>query len=168
VETKWGTYNVYSDDLFELKEKFKEMKRDLKLWNRDVFGYVNLQKKNIVNKIRELDKLDDESTLEDDQRVERRELFNELSVMSHKQEEVCKQKSRAKWIGKGDSNFKYFHSIMKWRRKKNEIKDMDILGQWCEKPDVVKVIVNDYFKQRLIDSTLLQIRLEKMEFHTIT
>jgi len=91
---------------------------DLKVWNRDVFGYVNLQKQNIVNKIRELDKFDDESTLEDDQKVERRDLFSELSVMSHRQEAVWKQKSRAKWIGTNDSNSKYFHSILNWRRKK--------------------------------------------------
>jgi len=158
VETKWGTYNVYGDGLSKLKEKFKKLKKDLKLWNRDVFGYVNLQKQNIINKIRELDKLDNESTLEDDQRVERIKLFSELSAMSHVQEAIWKQNSRAKLIGKGDSNSKYFRSIVSWRRKKNELKGVDILGQLCEKPDVVKVIVKDYFKQRLTDSIPLQIR----------
>jgi len=44
VETKWGTYNVYGDGLSKLKEKFKKLKRDFKIWNNDVFGYVNLQK----------------------------------------------------------------------------------------------------------------------------
>jgi len=38
-----------------------------------------------------LDKLDDESTLQDDQRLERRELFSELSAMSHRQEAIWKQ-----------------------------------------------------------------------------
>jgi len=49
-----------------------------------------------------------------------------------------------------------------WRRKKNEIKGVDILEQWCEKPYVVKVIVKDYFKQRLTDPTPFQIRFGKI------
>ena len=45
---------------------------------------------------------------------------------------------------------------------------MNILGQWYEKPDVVKVIVKDYFKQRLTEPTPLQIRFGKIEFNSIT
>ena len=53
-------------------------------------------------------------------------------------------------------------------KKENHIKGLDILGKWCEKPYILKVIVKDYFKQRLTYSTSLQIRFGKMEFHTIS
>jgi len=56
-----------------------------------------------------------------------KELREGSSLVSHRQEAVWKQKSRAKWIEKGDSNSKYSHSRVNWRGKKNKIKGMDIL-----------------------------------------
>jgi len=168
VETKWDSYNVYGDGLSSLKEKLKKLKRDLKIWNKDVFGYTNLQKQTIINKISELDKLDDESNLKDEMRLERRDLFFQLNLVNHREDALWKQKSRAKWIEEGNSNSKYFHSMVNWRRKKNEIKGVEIQGQWWERLDVVKGIVKDYFKERLTESTPLEIRLEKVDFQNIT
>jgi len=129
-----------------------------------VFRYANLQKQHIINKISELDKLNDDDTLEKAQRIERRELFDELNLVCHREEAMWKKKSIPKWIGKGDSNSKYFHSIVNWRRKKNEIKCVGIIGQWCEKPDVVKWIVMDYFKERIINLTPLKLGKGKWSF----
>ena len=115
-----------------------------------------------------MDKKDDESSLNDEKKLERNDLFSELEVVSLRQEALWKQKSIAKWIAKGDSNSKYFHSLVNWRRNKNEIKGVECLGKWCDKPEVVKGLVKDYFKERLIDSTSSDIRLGKVDFQTIS
>jgi len=52
-----------------LKEEFKKLKMDLKVWKKDIFGYDNLQKYDVTNKISGLDKLDDESILKKVQRI---------------------------------------------------------------------------------------------------
>ena len=59
----------YSDGLYKLKEEFKKLKMDLKVWKKDIFGYDNLQKYDVTNKISGLDKLDDESILKKVQRI---------------------------------------------------------------------------------------------------
>lgn len=48
------------------------------------------------------------------------------------------QKSRIKWLKEGDMNTKFFHLMVNWRRKKNEIKGLFIEDIWYEQPMVVK------------------------------
>jgi len=71
-------------------------------------------------------------------------------------------------MDKGYSNYKYFHSVVNCRRNKNRIKGVQTLGKWCEKLDIVKEVLKDYFKERLTDSTTTEIRLGKVEFQTIS
>jgi len=44
VEKYWGSYTVHGDGLSKLKKKLNKLKMDLNVWNKDVFGFVNLQK----------------------------------------------------------------------------------------------------------------------------
>jgi len=57
--------------MFVCKEKLKKLKADLKIWNREVFGYVNLEGDKIVKKVQELNARDDESDLDEQGREER-------------------------------------------------------------------------------------------------
>ena len=52
------------------------LKSDLKGWNKDVFGYIDKLKMDILNKIQELDKRDDEDELDENKIRERRELLS--------------------------------------------------------------------------------------------
>jgi len=130
--------------------------------DREVFGHLNLKRQEIIKNIIELYMMDDESDLNDEKKEERNNMFSELQVLSHKQEALWRQKLIAKWINKVDSNFKYFHLVVKWRRNKNEIKGVQTLGKLCEKPDILKEVVKDYFKERLMKSTASEIRLGKV------
>jgi len=65
-------------------------------------------------------------------------------------------------------NSRYFHSILKWKRAKNEIKGVNILGKWCEEPNAVKGEIKDYFRKRLTEETHNDIRLDNNEFPTLT
>jgi len=37
--------------MFVFKEKLKKLKADLKIWNREIFGYVNLEGDKLVRKV---------------------------------------------------------------------------------------------------------------------
>jgi len=41
VKSKWQSYEVQGSGIYVLKEKFKKLKADLKVWNRDTFGNLN-------------------------------------------------------------------------------------------------------------------------------
>ena len=55
VRSKWLSYEVYGRGLFVFKEKLKKLKSDLKVWNRDVFGDVNLKGEILKKKIEDFD-----------------------------------------------------------------------------------------------------------------
>jgi len=122
VKDKWGNYLVQGNEILVLKEKLKMLKSDLKGWNKDVFGYTDKLKMDILNKIQELDRRDDEDELDEDKIRERRELLSQLQDINMRNESLLQQKSRALWFKKGDSNSKYYHASIKWRRMRNEIK----------------------------------------------
>jgi len=76
VKDKLGSYLVQGNEIFVLKEKLKMLKSDLKGWNKDVFGYIDKLKVDILNKIQELDRRDDEDELDENKIRERRELLS--------------------------------------------------------------------------------------------
>jgi len=105
------------------------LKNDLKVWNKEVFGYTDILKFDLINRLQSLDQLDDESSLEDDKIMERRDLLSQLQVINHRNESLLQQKLRSLWFKQGNSNIKYFRASNKL---KNEIKGVNSLGSWVE------------------------------------
>ncbi|XP_068483176.1 uncharacterized protein [Phaseolus vulgaris] len=132
VSVDWGPR-----DLLGVWMCGKETK-DLKVWNKEVFGDVNLAIELLQKRINELDARDDERGLEESEREERKSLLADLSNAMFKQEAVLHQKARQKWLKQGDLNTKFFHSSIKWRRARNELHGMFVDGWWCEDKDVIK------------------------------
>ena len=99
--------------MFVFKERLKKLKAYLKIWNREVFGYVNLEGDKLVKKVQELDDRDDESDLDEQGREERRVLLAKYSQFLFKQEAILKQKARHQWLQHGDLNTSFFHSVVK-------------------------------------------------------
>ena len=98
------------------------LKSDLKGWNKEVFGHIDKIKLDILRNIQELDMRDDAYGLDENKIRERRELLSQLQAINERNESLLQQKSRALWIKQGDSNSKFFHASIKWRRMRNEIK----------------------------------------------
>ncbi|XP_027915959.1 uncharacterized protein LOC114175387 [Vigna unguiculata] len=134
VKQSWETYIGKGNPMISLKEKLKKLKFDLKSWNRDVFGFISLKKQNLLLELAELDMKDYESNLGDDDKVSRMKLLRKLKLLLHKESALLNQKTRLKWIEEGDTNSKYFHSRIRWRRVTNELKGADVNGTWCEDP----------------------------------
>jgi len=48
---KWKEYEIQGNGMVVFKEKIKCLKRDIKVWNKEVFGNVNQRVDEIKNKI---------------------------------------------------------------------------------------------------------------------
>jgi len=79
VRMKWASYNVLGGGIYIFKEKLKKLKVDLKVWNKEVFGDVNLASELLQKRINELDARDDERGLEESEREEKRSLLVALN-----------------------------------------------------------------------------------------
>ena len=47
---------------------------------------------------------------------------------------MLRQKVRASWLKLGDTNSRFYHFIIRWRRCRNELKVATIDGVWVEEP----------------------------------
>jgi len=101
---------------------------------------------------------------------EEKELLSQLQVINMKIESILQQKSRALWIKQGDSNSKYFHATIKWRRMRNEIKGVHCLSSdtWMEDPNTVKEMVKEFYKTKMSVIVDIGVRLDNVEFKILT
>jgi len=67
----------------------------------------------LVAQIEELDKCDDEDTLQEEKRILCVDLLSQLRSLEDKEAALLKQKVRVHWLKEGDSNSKYFHSKLR-------------------------------------------------------
>jgi len=150
------------------KEKLKKLKADLKIWNREVFVFVNLEGDNLVKKVQELDARDDESDLDEQGRDERRVLLAEYNRFLFKLEAILKQKACHQWLQHGDLNTSFFHSVLKWRRARNGLNGVFVDGLWCGNTKVVKDKVENFFKSQFDEVEGVPVRLYNVAFSSVS
>ena len=92
MSLKWASYDVQGGGIYIFKEKLKKLKADLKVWNKEVFGDVNLVSEELQKRINELDARDDDRGLEVSEREERRSLLADLNKAMFRQEAIMFQK----------------------------------------------------------------------------
>lgn len=76
-----------------------------------------------------------------------KELKLSLAVEQKTLTKDLRQKARVKWAIDGDENTKFFHAVVRGRKKKNDVKGMLINGTWIEEPAMAKVATFDFFSQ---------------------
>ena len=138
------------------------LKSGLKGWNKEVFGHVDKIKLDILRNIRELDMRDDADGLDENKIRERRKLLSQLQEINERNESLLQQKSRALWIKQGDSNSKFFHASIKWRRICN------LSSNWVEEPNKVKEMVKEFYKNKISAIEDIGVRLDNVEFKEIS
>jgi len=96
------------------------------------------------------------------------ELMSQLKEIENKIDSLLCQKARSNWLKHGDSNSKFYHSSIKWRRIRNEVKWVEVGGQWCEDPEVVRGQVKNHFEERFTATKDFGVRLGAIKFKTIS
>jgi hypothetical protein len=66
----WDSYHFFGTPCFVPTSKLKQLKADLILWNKEVFGNVEVRKKALLEEIQTLDCLEEERELAVDERYE--------------------------------------------------------------------------------------------------
>lgn len=65
-------------------------------------------------------------------------------------------------------NTQYFHSIINYKRARNDINGLKDNGHWYEDQDVVKENIRDFFKAKFSGCVCQRIRLDNTDFNKIT
>lgn len=134
VKAKWNSYKVHGVGIRLFKEKLKMLKNDLKFCYKEVFGHLETTKKEILKEIEALDIEDENSGLANNDKLKWLALVSNLRLTDYKIESLLHQKARSNWLRHGDFNSKYNYSIIRWRRLRNEVKEVEVGGHWVEEP----------------------------------
>ncbi|XP_068487078.1 uncharacterized protein [Phaseolus vulgaris] len=166
VKEKWISYPVQGNAFFMIKEKLKRLKGNLKVWN--VFGNIETSKKMILQELEGLDRQACNGVVAANERLRRIGLLSRLKGSDKRMESLLCQKARASWLKNGDSCTKFYHSSLRWRRLRNDVKGVEVGGLWCEEPCTVRAEAKKLFENRFKATGDFGVRLDGVEFKSLT
>ena len=145
----WQNLKFHGSFSYIMAAKLKDLKCILKTWNMEVFGRVEVKKKEALQRVSFWDGMEMQRELVLEEREERfmaKEDFKSWAVM----EEISwRQKSRELWLKEGDKNTGYFHKMANAHRRRNCLGKISINGKMLEKEAEIKVEMVDAFKNLL-------------------
>ncbi|MCH80186.1 LINE-1 reverse transcriptase like, partial [Trifolium medium] len=167
VENAWKGFDVHGSKTYILKEKFKLLKECLKKWNREVFGILDLEIEKTVKDINDFEGMMDGDE-DDDELIRRKGLNSEFWRQLHLKEGLLHQKSRTRWIKEGDSNSRYFHQVIKGRRRRNQLVALQNGDQWIQGVTEVKGFVKNYFMNNFTEQWDNRPNFDGIQFQTLS
>ncbi|XP_058765931.1 uncharacterized protein LOC131639452 [Vicia villosa] len=170
VEKEWRKMKIEGRGDYVLKEKIRLLKASPRRWNEDVFGRFDLLIEDGVKRINVPDDLL-KSCKEDevDGLVKvRSEVSRKMWLNMRVKENMLLQKSRARWDREGDMNNKYFHSVLKSRRRRNFIGRITTERGKVEKVEKVKEEIRRHFEAKFEEANSMHPWLEGIQFKSIS
>ncbi|CAL5191793.1 unnamed protein product [Lathyrus oleraceus] len=154
-----------------LKEKLLAVKIKLKSWNKEVFGMLDL---NVDKAVGELNSLDlmvadlAEDGLVDSVRRNREVASKEVWDTMFLRDNFLRQKARCNWIRLGDTNSKFFHSVMKGRFRRNNIASLITPRGRLEGVEDIKSEIFNHFKSRFTEPMENRPTLDGLNFNVLS
>ncbi|KAK9922241.1 hypothetical protein M0R45_030715 [Rubus argutus] len=125
----WGEINSQGWMGFKFMRKLKGLKDRIKVWSKEIFGYIGKEKKEIETNIKSLVDEDMIGGLSVEKLRERELLKGKLEELTFREEISWKQRAKSQWEKEGDNNTRFFHKIVNGRKKKFHRKIR--MSKWC-------------------------------------
>jgi ribonuclease HI len=143
VVAGWNTTTI-ATTVKGVMEKLKGLSANLTRWNRDSFGSVRKQIKNM--KI-ELEQLQGDPARSGPTHAELK-IVEKLVELYYREEVMWRQRSRVQWLAAGDKNTKFFHQRACMRRRKNLIKSLTKLdGTITNDPLEMQALAKEFYHE---------------------
>ncbi|RVW74087.1 putative ribonuclease H protein [Vitis vinifera] len=131
----------------------KVVKQNIKVWNREVFGRVEVNKNSALQQLEHWDGVESERRLsmaEAEQIKEAKDAFYKWVLMEEIQ---WRQKSRELWLKEGDRNTGYFHRMANAHRRNNSLDRITINGEMLTEDQEVREGIVNAFQNLLSEET---------------
>lgn len=149
-----------------VKEKLKYVKEKLKVWNKEVYGVLDL---NIENIVQEMNMMEDEGESEVLWEGNKwKGLNSDFWASLHHKESLLAQKAKVNWIQKGDGNTKFFNNAVKLRQRKNHIEMLQVGEGWITGMEEIKEEVRRYFRCQFKEENVERLSLNGTQFKRIS
>ncbi|GAU51479.1 hypothetical protein TSUD_413680 [Trifolium subterraneum] len=163
----WENIDIQDKKAFIIKETLKGLKEALKVWNREVFGFMELKIDKTMKELNEVEELLATGNI-DANLINPKELVMQFWEQLNFKESLLHQKSRTKWAQEGDSNSRYFHASIKSRRRKNQIVTLKKDGEWIQGVAEIKEEVRDHYSKQFFEEWSNRPFLQGINFNTLS
>ena len=168
VRPWWESYQVEATPSFVFANKLKALKADLKKWNETKFGHANVQKKQLLGGLRELDVLADSRSLSAKEKGKRELLTVDLGKVILIDEIYWRQKFRALWLKEGDTNSKFFYCLASSHQNTNTIGKLLINGVPSTSQDDIRDHIAQFYEQLYREDGYRRPYLDGIQFSAIS
>ncbi|GKG34837.1 hypothetical protein Tco_0437533, partial [Tanacetum coccineum] len=102
----------------------------------------------IQSTLNEIDKKIDSSNAADEELHYRLQLMKERDDLDRLHSLDLSQKAKIQWDVEGDENSKFFHGILKQKRRQQSIQGILIAGEWVTNPLTIKDEFYKFYKSK--------------------
>ncbi|XP_070036672.1 uncharacterized protein [Nicotiana tomentosiformis] len=146
VHQVWSTH-IAGSAMWIFHQKLKTTSRALSVWSREQYGDIFQLPKEFEQKVREAEEkwL---STNDPSDRAALHEIQAQYTKYLKTEEVVLRQKMQLHWFKDGDANSRYFHSLIRGRRRKlyiHKLKNEE--GDWIQRDETIGEAACEYFKE---------------------
>lgn len=145
IEEVWKNTVIHGNASFRLVRKLKEVKNVIKVWTKEEKLKEGEAFNSIVQEINEIDLMEGEGVLDEIMSGKRNNLKLDLANLCKAEETSWKQKSRERWVKKGDRNTEYFHIMASNGRRSNYIPEILVGGSKVTGNTEIRKAAKDYF-----------------------
>ncbi|RVX15528.1 hypothetical protein CK203_009184 [Vitis vinifera] len=159
IRSWWREIEVRGTASYRLAAKTKELKQKLKVWNREVFGHLEDNKRAALQQVDYWDGVESERSLsleETELKKEAKESYQKWVML---EESHWRQLSREVWLKEGDKNTGFFHRMANAHRNNNTRLSEDV--GW--KADIEGIQLNRISQQ---EAKSLEIPFSENEIHS--
>ncbi|RVW48874.1 LINE-1 retrotransposable element ORF2 protein [Vitis vinifera] len=168
VRSWWREIEVRGTASYRLAAKTKELKQKLKVWNREVFGNLEDNKRTALQQVDHWDGVECERSLsleEIELKKEAKESYKKWVML---EESHWRQLSREVWLKEGDKNTRFFHRMANAHRNNNTLDRVKIDGVWLEENQEVREGIANAFHQRLSEEVGWKADIEGIQLDRIS
>ncbi|RVW93878.1 Transposon TX1 uncharacterized 149 kDa protein [Vitis vinifera] len=145
VRTWWQGIDVRGSSSYRLAFKMKEIKKKLKVWNKEVFGRLETNKASALDQVDFWDRVESERNLTVEEAGLKKDAKDSFKKWVLLEEAHWRQHSREIWLREGDRNTGFFHRMASAHRRNNIMGRIKVNGEWLvEEQEVREGVVNSF------------------------
>nr|XP_033510991.1 uncharacterized protein LOC117275774 [Nicotiana tomentosiformis] len=168
VEQWWSSYEVRGRPDSAFSKKLKLLKKDIKKWNKEVFGRVEDRKKKALGRLEELDHQQCGVQGVAELKAEKESIYKELEEIAKAEETSWRQKSRCLWVKRGDKNTKFFHKMANANKRFNTVEKLQIGGRLLEGGHVIRNHILAFYEDHFSEKERWRLDWEMEEIAKLT